>query len=99
VSTSWYASFAPADKPRYAIVMMVTEGGTGSKTSGPSVRKIYESLFGIKYGTVTPSRSILVGGEPRASLPVIKADGTPVVPKGKDAGVAPSRPISTGVGG
>jgi penicillin-binding protein 2 len=99
VSTSWFATYAPADNPRYAVVMMVTEGGTGSKTSGPSVRKIYEAIFGVRYGTVVPGRSVLVGGEPRASLPVVKADGTPVMPKGKDAGVAPSRPITYGGGG
>jgi penicillin-binding protein 2 len=99
VSTSWFATYAPADNPRYAVVMMVTEGGTGSKTSGPSVRKIYEAIFGVRYGTVVPGRSVLVGGEPRASLPVVKADGTPVTPKGKDAGVAPSRPITYGGGG
>jgi penicillin-binding protein 2 len=96
VSTSWFASYAPANKPRYAVIMMVTEGGTGSKTSGPSVRKIYESIFGVRYGTVIPSRSILVGGAPRDSLPVVRADGSPVVPKGKDAGVAPSRPGGNG---
>ena len=90
-STSWFASYAPADNPRYAVVMMVTEGGTGSKTSGPSVRKIYEALFGVRYGTVRPSTSVLEGAEPRASLPVVRPDGTPVTPKGRYAGVADSR--------
>ncbi|MDP3972228.1 MAG: penicillin-binding protein 2, partial [Candidatus Nanopelagicales bacterium] len=37
-NTSWFASFAPADSPRYAVVFMVSQGGTGSETSGPSVR-------------------------------------------------------------
>ena len=96
VSTSWFASYAPANNPRYAVIMMVTEGGTGSKTSGPSVRKIYESIFGVRYGTVDPSKSVLVGGAPRDSLPVVRSDGTPVAPKGKDAGVAPARPGGTG---
>jgi len=99
VSTSWFASYAPANNPRYAVIMMVTEGGTGSKTSGPSVRKIYESIFGVHFGSVNPSKSILVGGAPRDSLPVVRPDGSPVEPKGKDAGVAPSRPIATGGGG
>lgn len=44
-STSWFGSFAPADDPRYVVVMMVTQGGTGSETSGPSVRAIYDHLF------------------------------------------------------
>lgn len=91
-STSWFASYAPADKPRYAVVMMVTEGGTGSKTSGPSVRKIYEALFGVKNGVVRPNTSVLVGGAPQAELPIVRPDGTPVTPKGANAGVAPSRP-------
>ncbi len=87
VSTSWFASYAPANKPRYAIVMMVTQGGTGSKTSGPSVRKIYEALFGINGTTVNPNNSVLVDGAPSKSLPVIRPDGTPVTPKGKMSGV------------
>jgi penicillin-binding protein 2 len=90
-STSWFASYAPANKPRYAVVMMVTEGGTGSKTSGPSVRKIYEALFGVKNGVVRPNTSVLVGGEPKAGLPTVRPDGTPVTPKGANAGVAAGR--------
>lgn len=91
VSTSWFASYAPANDPKYAVVMMVTEGGTGSKTSGPSVRKIYEALFGVSGTTVNPRRSVLVGGEPMVELPRVKADGTPVSPKGQGSGVAPTR--------
>ena len=87
VSTSWFASYAPANKPRYAVVMMVTQGGTGSQTSGPSVRKIYESLFGINGKNINPNRSVLVDGEPLKSLPIIRPDGTPVAPKGKMSGV------------
>jgi penicillin-binding protein 2 len=94
VSTSWFASYAPANKPKYAVVMMVTQGGTGSKTSGPSVRKIYESIFGINGTTVNPEKSVLIGGTPNTSLPVVRADGTPVPPSGKNSGVQVSR-VST----
>lgn len=80
-STSWFASYAPANKPKYAVVMMVTQGGTGSGTSGPSVRKIYEALFGVNGMSVNPNRSVLVGGAPSDALPVIREDGTPVTPK------------------
>ena len=90
-STSWFASYAPADNPRYAVVVMVTEGGTGSKTSGPSVRKIYEALFGVSGTNVDPARSVLVGGKPKETLPIVKPDGTPVGPMGQDAGVTPAR--------
>lgn len=91
VSTSWFASYAPANKPKYAIVMMVTQGGTGSKTSGPSVRKIYEALFGIRGSSVDPSRSILVGGAPQSTLPVVKKDGKPVVTKDSTSNTGPEK--------
>jgi penicillin-binding protein 2 len=80
-STSWFATFAPANKPKYAVVMMVSQGGTGAGTSARSVRKIYEAIYGIKGGTVDPSRSVLVGGAPSATLPTIRKDGTPVYPE------------------
>lgn len=81
-STSWFASYAPAQKPRYAIVMMVSQGGTGSGVSGPSVAGIYESLFGVKDGAVRPAAAILPGGAPPAALPRIEADGTVCAPPG-----------------
>jgi len=98
VSTSWFASYAPADDPQYAVVMMVTQGGTGSKTSGPSVRKIYEALFGVKGSDVDPQRSVLVDGKPSRDLPVIRDDGTPVVPLGKDSGIPEARETITARG-
>ncbi len=94
VSTSWFASYAPANKPRYAVVMMITQGGTGSKTSGPSVRKIYEALFGVNGTKVNPSNSVLVDGAPSKKLPVIRPDGTPVTPKGKESGTVTARGAS-----
>ena len=90
-STSWYASYAPANDPKYAVVMMVTEGGTGSKTSGPSVRKIYEALFGVRGDTIDPRSSVLIGGEPLSALPEVGPDGIPVSPKGQQSGVADIR--------
>ncbi len=83
-STSWFASFAPANNPRYAVVAMVSEGGTGSGTSGPIVRKIYEALFGVKGQSVNPASGVLVGGQPATTLPKVRSDGTPVVPAGQE---------------
>lgn len=88
VSISWYASYAPADDPRYAVIVMVTEGGTGSKTSGPSVRKIYEAIFGIRGQSINPDRSVLLGGEPLTELPTVRSDGTVVGPTGRTTGIA-----------
>jgi len=46
-STSWFASFAPADDPRYVVIVNVDQGGLGAATSGPVARAVYEQLFGI----------------------------------------------------
>ena len=43
-STSWVASYTKD----YVVVMMVSQGGTGSGTSGPAIRKIWETLYGIE---------------------------------------------------
>lgn len=82
-ATSWFASFAPAAAPRYAVVMMVTQGGTGAETSAPSVRAIYEALFGVVDGVPDPSRSVLVGGQPTLGLPPLP--GTPAAADEQDA--------------
>ena len=83
-STSWFASYAPADNPKYAVVMMVAQGGTGSGTSAPSVRRIYEELFGVRGNTIDPKSSILFGGTPNNSLPKIRPDGLPDYPEIED---------------
>jgi penicillin-binding protein 2 len=79
-ATSWFASFAPADDPRYAVVIMVSQGGTGAGTSGASVKGIYEALFGVRDGQADPARSVLVGGDVATSLPTMGTDGVPAPP-------------------
>ena len=61
--TSWFASYAPANNPQYAVVMMISQGGTGAGTSAPGVKKIYEALFGVTNGVVDPNTSVLPGGQ------------------------------------
>lgn len=75
-TTSWFASYAPANHPRYAVVMMVSQGGTGSGISGPSVAQLYKSLFGIRGSTVDLARAEPPGGHPTLALPTLRADGT-----------------------
>jgi penicillin-binding protein 2 len=69
--TSWYASFAPAKKPRYAVVMMVSQGGFGASTSGVGVRQIYETLFGVQGNIVKPELALFPKGKPPIKLPRI----------------------------
>jgi len=47
--TSWFASYAPSKKPKYVVVMMVSQGGFGATTSGLGVRRIYEDNFWRKW--------------------------------------------------
>lgn len=81
-TTSWMASFAPANKPKYAVVFMVSQGGTGGAISGPSVRKIYEAIFGVRGSTVNPKWSVLAGGKSSSVLPKINSDGSVTQIKG-----------------
>ncbi|HET7625226.1 MAG TPA: penicillin-binding transpeptidase domain-containing protein [Verrucomicrobiae bacterium] len=42
--TTWLLSFAPFEHPRYAVVVMIEDGGSGGGTCAPVARKIYETL-------------------------------------------------------
>jgi len=75
-STSWVASY----DEDYVVIMMVSQAGTGSGTSGPAVRKIWESLYGIDGMTVNPAHAVIPGTTPPAGLPVFTKDGTILPP-------------------
>ena len=42
--TAWFASYAPADDPRYVVVVTIAQGGTGGETAAPAARRIHEAL-------------------------------------------------------
>ena len=42
--TSWFVSYAPATKPRYAVAVVVAQGGTGGETAAPAARHIHDTL-------------------------------------------------------
>jgi penicillin-binding protein 2 len=44
---SWFAAMAPADDPKYVVVAMVEQGGHGSTTAAPIVRRVLEGLFDL----------------------------------------------------
>ena len=69
--TSWFAAYGPTKKPRFAVVMMVSQGGFGASTSGVGVRKIYETLFGVKGSKVESAEIIFPSGVPPVTLPKI----------------------------
>jgi penicillin-binding protein 2 len=81
--SAWYASFAPAAQPRYVVVMMVSQGGFGASTSAVGVRKIYETLFGVKGNKVDQAASLFPSGKPPVKLPKISPATRPVGEKKK----------------
>lgn len=42
---TWFISFAPYEKPRYVVVVMVESGASGGATCAPVARKIYRALL------------------------------------------------------
>jgi penicillin-binding protein 2 len=44
---AWFAAFAPAAEPKYAVVMVVEQGGHGGSVTGPAVRQIIAQLSGL----------------------------------------------------
>jgi penicillin-binding protein 2 len=80
--TSWFASFAPAGHPRYAVVVMVSQAGQGGQVAAPAVRNIYEGIYGL--GDV--KQAALPNGTPPGKLPKIGLDGTVAAPSGYSLG-------------
>lgn len=70
-NTSWFASYGPSENPRFAVVMMVSQGGFGASTSGVGVRKIYETLLGVQGSKVVSAKILFPSGIPPVALPKI----------------------------
>jgi len=77
-STSWVATY----DENYVVIMMVSQGGTGSGTSGPGVRAIWEALYGVSGQDVDPANAAIPGTTPPASLPTFMDDGS-ILPPGR----------------
>ncbi|MBD0837660.1 penicillin-binding protein 2 [Streptomyces sp. TRM68416] len=75
-TTSWFATYTED----YAIVMTISQGGTGSGASGPAVRNIYDALYGVSDdGTINKKNALLP--TPQKKLPKIQTDGSIISPK------------------
>ena len=69
--TSWFASYGPSNKPRFVVVMMVSQGGFGASVSGVGTRKIYETLLGVEGSKVSSAKILFPSGIPPVGLPKI----------------------------
>jgi penicillin-binding protein 2 len=45
---SWYASWAPAQHPRFVVVVLIEHGGFGADAAAPAARAIYDALFPLR---------------------------------------------------
>jgi len=50
---AWYCSYAPANDPKYVVVVMIQQGGHGGISAAPAARMIYDSLFNVSGGPST----------------------------------------------
>jgi len=66
--TTWFTSFAPYEKPRYVVVLMVEGGAFGSSTCAPAVGEIYKGILkleqqrGPTVAATVRSRDAIAGG-------------------------------------
>ena len=44
---SWYASWAPADRPQIVVVVLIEHGGFGVEAAAPAAREIYSAFFNV----------------------------------------------------
>jgi penicillin-binding protein 2 len=69
VATSVFASFAPCGHPKYVVVMMIPDSGYGADVSGPAVRQIWDSIYGLE-----GHKAALPGGQ-LPSMPTMNKAG------------------------
>jgi len=80
-STGWVASYTKD----YVVVMMMSQGGTGSGSTGDGVRAIWEALYGVEGDQVKPGKAAIPGITPPRNLPVFGEDGS-ILPPGRSKG-------------
>ena len=45
--TSWFVSYAPANRPKWVVAVVVTQGGPGAQTAAPVARAVHQTLRGL----------------------------------------------------
>ncbi|MGI8645523.1 MAG: penicillin-binding protein 2, partial [Nocardioides sp.] len=75
-STSWVASYTDD----YVVVMMISQAGTGSGSTGDGVRAIWEALYGVQGERVLPARAAIPGVVAPDRLPTFRRDGSILPP-------------------
>jgi penicillin-binding protein 2 len=68
--TSWFASWAPADRPaQYVVVAMIEQAGLGAQAAAPVARQIYEGIYGLN-----GKKAAFPGGKAPTGVPKVTGD-------------------------
>jgi penicillin-binding protein 2 len=43
-ATAWFAGYGPTTRPRYAVVVVISQGDSGSRVAAPAVREIFDAI-------------------------------------------------------
>ncbi|MDH5293919.1 MAG: penicillin-binding transpeptidase domain-containing protein [Acidimicrobiia bacterium] len=54
---AWFAGVAPIDNPRYAVAVLVDEGGSGGQVAAPIARQILQYLMGEELDPIIPGQA------------------------------------------
>jgi len=68
---SWFIAFAPADRPRIAVAVIVEHGGSGAGAAAPIARKVLDSYLLDQDGKLKPAPDEMPGADtnPAAAVP------------------------------
>jgi penicillin-binding protein 2 len=55
---TWFASFAPYESPRYAVLVMIESGGSGGGTCAPVAKKIYQEIIRREAQPALPRKTL-----------------------------------------
>ncbi len=82
-STGWVAAYTKD----YVVVMMLSQGGTGSGSVGEGIRAVFETLYGVQGENVNAKKAAVPGVVASNELPTFATDGSilPPMPRARGA--------------
>jgi penicillin-binding protein 2 len=80
-ANSVFASFAPCYHPKYVIVVIIPDTGYGADFAAPTVRKIWDAIYGLE-----GQKAAMPNGQVPGSLPTIGSNGEIKPPAGYGSG-------------
>lgn len=53
---AWFSGYVPADRPRYALVVVLERGGSGGRMAGPLAKQLVQAM--LREGVIEQSREV-----------------------------------------